>query len=415
MTPSGIARTIALLLLLTPVASAAEAQITASPSTINVNAQAPTTAFIAFRGLGATAGTPTGGPSTAAVPAEAYWCGRTVSATPARGSKCDAATLFGQLPAGLDGSQVVGGTFTDLMSMPSSVARRAYQAAQAGSGSTFYYVRRFVRAGRPDEFVAVACRLVGNVGVSFGLTDVTVRFSIDTPVLFVAAGDAPPTLSADIKYSGSGQLAGRWELVRPGDDLPTTRDLLTEGSLPIAERGTQHRYAELSRFSAFLPPSGRYTLAGPDVRRLPTGVDGTYFVLLRIESTSEAGPAAGFAMPVLRYIVGARGAVIAPQPIDAPVVPLFPGAGASLTRGQAMAFSWMDVANAAFYRLEIEHEDDGTAVLNAIVSAGLPSYRTPPWLAERAGPKALRWRVVAVDDTGRTIGVSVWRHLEPQR
>ena len=39
----------------------------------------------------------------------------------------------------------IGGTFTDIMSIPPNVARRAYDAAAAGATSTFFYVRRFTK------------------------------------------------------------------------------------------------------------------------------------------------------------------------------------------------------------------------------------------------------------------------------
>jgi len=137
-------------------------------------------------------------------------------------------------------------------------------------------------------------------------------------------------------------------------------------------------------------------------------------VLLRIEANNNQ-PSAGFPMPVLRYIVGSPGAAITARPIDALVAPLSPGPGASLQTGRAMDFAWTNVADTAFYRLEIESVDDGTPVLAAIVPSMLAGYRAPQWLGERAGTKPLHWRVVAVDPTGRTIAVSDWRSLLPAK
>src|SRR5262249_27054921 len=131
-----------------------------------------------------------------------------------------------------------------------------------------------------------------------------------------------PTVHAEIKYTGAGTLRGRWEVVRPGDPLPEPRDLLTEASLPLEERGTQQRYSQLSRFNVFLPPGGRYVLQGPDPSRLPKSAAGQYLILLRVEASddrenlsdlsavgagggiAQGGAAAGFPMPVLRYVVG---------------------------------------------------------------------------------------------------------------
>jgi hypothetical protein len=39
------------------------------------------------------------------------------------------------------------------------------------------------------------------------------------------------------------------------------------------------------------------------------------------------------------------------------------------------------------------------------------AYRPPPFLKERAGSGAIRWRVVALDVSGRELRASVWRRL----
>lgn len=114
----------------------------------------------------------------------------------------------------------------------------------------------------PDEYVFVTCRLAGGgAGVPLALTDVKLQFASDKLVLSTKVGEAPPTLSASITYTGSGRLTGRWEVVLPGDELPTPQDLLTEASLPIELRGQQKRYAQLGRFNVFLPPGNSYKLA----------------------------------------------------------------------------------------------------------------------------------------------------------
>jgi hypothetical protein len=50
-------------------------------------------------------------------------------------------------------------------------------------------------------------------------------------------------------------------------------------------------------------------------------------------------------------------------------------------------------------------------VLAAVVKGGTGYYAAPPWLADRAG-EPLRWRVVALDDGGRTLVASDWRSLQ---
>src|SRR5439155_21742231 len=131
---------------------------------------------------------------------------------------------------------------------------------------------------------------------------------------------------ARIAYTGTGRLIGRWEVVLPGEEPPTSRDLLTEATLPLDQRGSQRRFTQLERFNVFLAPDGRATLPGPDMRLLPSAVEGTYRVLLRVEATDDcegdsnladagagtgvvhSGAVAGFPLPVLRYVVAGEGA-----------------------------------------------------------------------------------------------------------
>lgn len=144
------------------------------PTGVNVNAQGGTSVFITFGGL------------ADQVPVEAAWCGALIPATPDLGFKCDPATLFGRLPLRFDRSrlQAGGSVFTDIMSIPPSVARRAYQAAARGEDSAFFYVRRFESlSGGPDEYVFVTCRMTGGgARTPLSLVDVKLAFS-SIPVL----------------------------------------------------------------------------------------------------------------------------------------------------------------------------------------------------------------------------------------
>src|SRR6185295_10768307 len=164
------------------------------------------------------------------------------------GFKCNQATIFGCLPVRYNQSTSSGtAAYTDIMSIPPSVARRAYVDAAKGSEATFFYVRRFASTtGGPDEYVPLTIRLSGNgASVPFSLTDVKLSWGVNKPILFIKGDEKLPQPSAEITYTGTGRLKGRWELVRPGDELPSDRDLLTEATLPIEERGLQRRYTEL--------------------------------------------------------------------------------------------------------------------------------------------------------------------------
>jgi hypothetical protein len=395
------------------------AQIRVNPTGVNVNMNGATTAFLTFGGLG----------QFRAI--EAEWCGELISAAPDVGLKCDPSTIFGRLPIRLDQSRLSGTTgFTDIMSIPASVTRRAYQAAQTGQKSSFFYVRRFrnVATGQ-EQYVAVTCRLAGGgARVPFSLVDVTVKFLVETPILFLKPGESAPPLSARIGFNGTGRLKGRWELVHPGEEVPSERDLLTEATLPLEERGTQRRYTELGRFNVFLPPTGEYVLPGPDVARIPTTTEGMYLVLLRIEASDDkegdsnlgsagagigvvhAGAVAGFPMPPLRYVVGAGSSELSETVASTQIVALTPLADAAVGSNTPIDFTWSEgSARAAFFRIEVR-SSSGEDVLASIVPRGTGAYRAPTWLMEKAGTNPT-WRVIALDLLGRQVSRSEWRRI----
>jgi hypothetical protein len=410
-----------LTLLVLGLVQPAAAQIRVDPVGVNVNTQGATTVFLTFGGL-----------RPDQTPVEAFWCGELVPApAPAIGLQCDPATLFGQLPIRYDRSQVQGPAFSDIMSIPPSVSRRAYQAAVEGQNSAYFYVRRFVSAsGAPDEFVAVTCRLSsGGARTPFALTDVEITFDVETPILYLRPGEIPPAFTGEIAYNGTGRLEGRWEIVVPGEDPPEDRDLLTEATLPPEERGTQRRFTQITRFDEYLPPTGRFTLPGPDPSRLPTDAEGSYLILLRIEASDDreaessresvgagdgvvrAGAVAGFPMPVLRYVVTrGGGSELAERIGPAKVAMLEPIEGATARPGEPVDFRWQEDAQASYYRLEVMDTED-RSILAASLPAGVLDYRSPPWLAERAPGGTVRWRIVALDLGGDPIRQTEWREL----
>jgi hypothetical protein len=394
------------------------AQIRVHPTGVNVNAQGATTVLLTFGGLGEYR------------PVEALWCRRVVPAAPDIGQRCDPSTILGSLPIRYDQSRLAAQSFTDIMSIPPSVTRRAYQAAEAGDNSGFFYVRRFSRpGGGPDQYVTVTCRMSGGgARVPFSLVDVQLAFDVDTPVLFVATGDQPPPLSARIVYNGTGRLKGRWEVALPGEEIPSTRDLLTEASLPPEERGLQRRYTEAGRFNVFLSPGARqFTLPGPDPRRLPTHSDGTHYVLLRVEVSDDkegdsnlaaagagtgivhGGAVAGFPMPPLRYVVGGARTQVRADQASGGLTLVGPLENATAPLEQPIDFVWNPLPQAALYRIEIE-TSGGAAVLSALVERGR-DYRAPDWLRARVPDGRVRWRVTAIDAVGNEIRVSEWRVL----
>ncbi len=424
--PTVPSRTLLVLALLALSARASHAQIRVNPTGVSTNAMNPSTVFLSFGGL------------RNQTPVEGLWCGEVMAATaPDRGTTCDPRTIYGRLPLRSDLSRLSpSGVFTDIMSIPASVSRRAYLAALRGQSATFFYVRRFASTvGGANEFVAVTCRQTGGgAGVPFALTNVTVAFETKSPVQMVQPGEMPPPLSATIAYNGSGQLRGRWEVVLPGEELPSTDDLLTEATLPSEQRGTQKRYAQLQRFNITVPNGGTVVLPGPDPARLPHELDGTYYVLLRIEATDDkfgdsdlgavgaaggvlhSGAVAGFAMPMLRYVVGAAENITERSSTERTLLLLSPRAEARVSPDSALTARWTSVWGATLYRVEFETAT-GTPLLSALVRKGASSYDVPPVVAERAAAAAaaagaaVRWRVSALDAAGGVLRRTAWRRF----
>lgn len=415
----GAARTALAVVAAATLAPPLSAQISRHPTGVNVNAQGASTVFITFGNL------------QGYVPDEALWCGELQPAAPDVGNMCDPSTIFGSLPLRSDLSRASGDDgFTDIMSIPASVARRAYQAAAAGQASAFFYVRRFVDPSGvgPDQYVTVTCRMTGGgARTPLALLDVQLAFATEQAVQVVSANQAPPPLSARILYNGTGRLQGRWEVVVPGDEPPTQQDLLTEATLPVELRGTQRIYTELERFNYFLPPTGEFTVPGPDPSLLPTESEGAYMLLLRIEATADkegdvdlaaagagegtivTGAVAGFPLPPLRYWVGR------PSELTTTAASTFrllePLAGSALPTSGPVTFSWTSAPSALLYRVQFR-SPDGDLLSSAVVEGGVLAYSAPPMLLEQAS-EGLQWRVVALGTDGLPIRLTPWRDLLP--
>jgi len=413
--------------LLALFASASFAISSVSPTGVNVRSNAPNTVFITFQGLE---------PNERAI--EAMWCG-TVQPGIGAGSvsssdPCVPGTLFGRLPLNFDRSRTTLGVgqrnFSDIMVIPESVVRRAVQEGIEGKNSDFFYVRHFTGGTSGDKWVVVTCRLgAGGARTPLSLIDVKIVFSgqADPTQLFVLrSGDRLPRFSAEIQYNGSGQLKGRWELVRPGDSDPEINDLLTEATLPLELRALQKRYTTLSRFSQFVMPNSSVRIDGPDPALLDTRVEGPYQVLLRIEATDDkeanseigngalvkTGGVAGFPMPTLKYFVGdvatAKALVVAKEdPTARPLDLMLPLGDAAVDASRAVTFEWIEVARATSYRIEVE--SDGKLIITSTVQG--TRYSPPPgWLATRVQGGAL-WRVTALDASGRVVAQSAARRF----
>ncbi len=397
--------------------------ITVSPNNVNAYSQGATSVLLTFGSL------------INKRPAEATWCGDLIPAVPDLGFKCNPINTFGRLPARYDRS-IQSGTnaFTDIMSITPQVARRAYLDAAQGATSTFFYVRRFISTvGGPDEYVPVTIRLSGHgARVPLSLTEVKLTWGVGKPVLFVKTMEKLPRFQAEITFTGTGRLKGRWELVKPGELPPEPRDLLTEATLPIEERNTQKRYTEISRFNVYLPPTGKIVLPGPEVWRVDDSLNGLYLVLLRIEASDDkegdtdlasvgagagvvkGGAVAGFSLPVLRYYVSNGHYQPAATTTTSGLSQVSPDERAVLPSAVTLNFTWTSVTKAAVYRMEVE-DLQGIPIISAILTSEANSYRAPSWLEEKVGDSVARWRVSGFDQAGRLLIQTDWRSFRFRR
>ena len=378
---------------------------------------------------------------------DAFWCGdiSVPPSTPVPVDPCVPGSLFGHaLPEFAKATQfnnVTTSITTDVMTIPLSVARRAYQRAAQGNRSTFFYVRRFVNGVGVSQYIAVACRLGASSAVNALLNIRQVRLGFSgqggmRPVLVVGPGEKLPVFGARIEYNGSGHIRGRWELVKPGDIPALLQQLSQTASTDQVLQGLEKRFLVVGRFDTFLPPTGNFYLAGPDPRRLPTEDPGGYMVLLRFEASADAVnelvralppgfaletptgkealaavafDAIGRVLPVLRYFVGeTKGKTSGAKEPVATVELRMPWADAVLSVENPLHFSWSQVEGASLYRLEIAQ--DAEVVFAALVAAGSNSYSAPPWIKERTG-KTLRWRVLALNHIGAVVAVSPWQRF----
>jgi hypothetical protein len=397
-----------------------------NPTGVNVRSNAPNTVFLTFQGLE---------PNERAV--EAAWCGTVIAGITAGSvssvDPCVPGTLFGRLPIRFDRSRPSTGiaqtNLTDIMVIPESISRRAVQEGLTGLNSDFFYVRKFSGGSTGDKWVVVTCRLgAGGARTPLSLIDVQVLFADQTDntrFVSVKSGDRIVPFHALIQHNGTGQIKGRWELVRPGDSEPELADLLTEASLPLEQRSLQRRYLTIARFSQFASPTGKVRIDGPNPALIDTQVEGSYKILLRIEASDDreanseigggqiarSGGVAGFPMPTLNYFVG--NLAINSQSASnlsafKPVVLKAPLPSIRFLASSPIEFEWAPADRATDYRIDFLTGDE--IVMSAVTP--FTRYSPPPhWVREKL-VRAKVWRVTAMDTNGQPIFQSERRPLQ---
>ena len=300
---------------------------------------------------------------------------------------------------------------TETVLFPEAFARLSSALAQQTGNSSLYFIRQF----QNGSFAVVQLQAVGStLADPLTLTDVQLAFRTGRgrqPTVSLSPGEAVPPSFADIYYTGSGTLRGRWEVVEPGLAVPERSDLVPEASIARSERGQQRRYRLIERFEYALGPTGRFVLPGPDPARLPVRQNGGYLVLLRIEAVpagtsggiaAEHG-AAPFSLPVLVYQVG--NGIDGATALAARFVNLI-----DVPPGQVPTLAWQGLAEAASWRVELA-DANGTIVGSKFLRRAETRYGLTGVLEQRTRGKAVRWRVQAFDAGRKPIGRSDWTDI----
>jgi len=265
----------------------------------------------------------------------------------------------------------------------------------------------------------------GGARVPLSLTKVIPYFSTKLgpqQVHLLAQNEQPPHVEATLFYTGSGRLKGRWEVVQPGQQPPSTFDLLSQASLPIEARATQQRYTPLNHFDLALPPTGKITIAGPNQRIIPNQIIGPYQLLLRIYATPDKegdsktelgvvhnGGVAGFPMPPLHYYVASSNEIdrAKTQHEDKLIKQISPQNDAKISLDR-LRFSWQPMADISLYQLQVFNQLH--LIFSALIKRNQTHYIPLGVLAEPLSANLHnRWRINALNPEGRVIATSKWQ------
>lgn len=291
-----------------------------------------------------------------------------VLATVARPLSATSAGTVAQLPESLQ--------------VPASVV---YQALAAGNG-VFYYHRHFDAVPATTGADAmVEIRIGGSTSGPLALSRLSLRFS-DGSLRRIVGADHPLRALAEVNYTGTGLLQAVWEVAAP----PSTSGAFVFQPLRLVRQ--------------YLLPGGHVVLESPP---LPVNMQGRYVVRLRLQSPQlDSGPVA------LEYSVNPAirggGPILRPLPLRSP--------DDDVRLDAATRFAWQPVAQARAYQLEFYAVDARPDTQPPRSGLLVPSTTTDLLLSTLArahleSGRSYRWRVLAIDASGRVIARSDLREV----
>jgi len=214
-----------------------------------------------------------------------------------------------------------------------------------------------------------------------------------------------PRVKADLSYTGSGMLRGKWEIAEPSSTAGTPA------------------FYPLTNVQQFLSQLGRVTIYSP---RLPANMTGLYMVRFRITD-----PQPGFNTPVIRYFINATKGAHKPVSLDL----IAPAHGSVISENTR--FFWQELPGARAYLLEIfspalanpgqpvENTTEkgvasllvpesgingGPPVSGMLIPANQATLSQLTRARLKSGQRYL-WRVQAIGASGRIIGKSPLRAI----
>lgn len=198
----------------------------------------------------------------------------------------------------------------------------------------------------------------------FKITGIRLRFANSKPEITVKRNQ-PLKAYADITFSGSGLLQGRWEV---------------DGR--VVSVVTRH-----------LVQRTAVTLETPEGQPLPAAFAGEHRVRFVV-----SGPPSGLPIPEAVYFVLAeefRGVSAATL--------LSPQNGSEIDDHQAAVFRWTRSEGVEVYRIEFYEDTGGIAFFSAFVRAA--QYRLPPASIQRtfSPGRAYRWKVLGYNAEGQAV------------
>lgn len=256
----------------------------------------------------------------------------TVARSPALLVMAPGGRIIGQVPRVIQGTVPPGASavIVETVQLPRSLMQSLYRARDRMGGPFPYFELRRSFSDADNTVVSAPSSLFLTGGGGSGLFDITrlaLHFDDLSTVRLVPRGDELRAV-LDVQFTGSGQLAGVWELADPASTAgrPVFRPVHAERTALVGARDVQIR-----------SPS------------LPTDREGMH--LLRFRLTA---PETDFAPVMIRYVVTSE-AIHDRPPVN--LHPEAPGDGSLI--GPETVFSWHADTPAGAYRLEIYSQVPG--------------------------------------------------------